>query len=104
VALGKGQTEFKDCQDKYAIASGGEDFYLLERLKPWQPHPSQGQINYAKGASALSPKLMAAFEQASPRARRVSRWTASSTRSTLSGKSVVLGPRRNRRAGLQAGF
>lgn len=92
LALGKGQTAFKDGENQYAIVSGGENYYLIERLETLASAIQlKGKFNYAKGGSGLSPELKSAFEQAV--SSGAAEFTLDGVRHlvTRSGKSVVLG-------------
>ncbi len=96
LARGKGKTTFSDGQNQYEIVSGGEDFYLMQRLESLASAIAlKGNLNYAKGAGDLSTELKAAFEQAV--SSNAPGFTLGGVKYsvTRSGKSVVLGRAQN---------
>ena len=92
LARNKGQANFSVGQTQYAIAQGGEDFYLIHRLETMASAIAlKGKYNYAKGGADVPPELKAAFEQAVNANAPAFTLDGVSYSATRSGKSVVLG-------------
>ncbi len=92
LARNKGQAGFSDGKTQYAIAQGGEDFYLIQRLDTLASAIAlKGKYNYAKGGAELSPELKAAFEQAAGANAPGFTLDGVNYSAMRSGKSVVLG-------------